>query len=113
MTQWLHIAASWLCDSLSIIGLNIRTIVNDIAINCTCLNSVLIIYVTIVLLILFIAATEFVTSINVSFNQSTYSVNESHGVLQPVLVLSESSSTDITVRVRDRSITATGKYTDI
>ena len=61
------------------------------------------------LVILFIAATEFATSLNVSFNQPTYSVNENDGVLQPVLVLSESSSTDITVQVRSTDKTATGE----
>ena len=68
----------------------------------------LIISVIIVLLILITVAAEIATSLNVSFDQSTYSVDENDGALHPVLVLSESSSTNITVRVRDRSITATG-----
>ena len=76
----------------------------------TVIQGILIVSVIIVLLILIAIAAEFATSLKVSFNQSTYSVNEKDGVLQPVLVLSESSSTDITVRVRDRSNTATGKY---
>ena len=45
----------------------------------------------------------------VSFSQSTYSVNENDGSAQPVLVLSNPSSTDITVRVRDNSNIATGE----
>ena len=45
----------------------------------------------------------------VSFNQSTYSVNEDDGPAQPVLVLSNPSSTDITVQVRSNDITATGE----
>ena len=45
----------------------------------------------------------------VHFSQSTYSVNEDDGVVQPVLVLSNPSSTDITVQVRDNSNTATGE----
>ena len=46
----------------------------------------------------------------VSFNQSTYSVNEDDGPAQPVLVLSNPSSTDITVQViSSDDITATGE----
>ena len=37
-----------------------------------------------------------------------YSVNENEGPVQPVLVLSNPSSTDITVQVTDREGTATG-----
>ncbi|XP_065912235.1 neural cell adhesion molecule 1-like [Dysidea avara] len=47
-------------------------------------------------------------TIIVSFNQSTYSVDEDDGPAQPVLVLSNPSSTDITVQVRSNDITATG-----
>ena len=49
----------------------------------------------------------------VSFNQSTYSVDEDDGPAQPVLVLSDPSSTDITVQVESNDITATGKWTNI
>jgi len=45
----------------------------------------------------------------VSFNQSTYSVNEDDGPAQPVLVLSNPSTTDITVQVSTSDGTATGK----
>ena len=48
------------------------------------------------------------TAITVSFSQSTYSVNEDDGPVQLVLV-SNPSSTDITVQVRDNSNTATGE----
>ena len=47
--------------------------------------------------------------ITVSFNQSTYSVDEDDGPVQPVLVLSNPSSTDITVQVRSNDITATSE----
>jgi len=63
----------------------------------------------IVLLILFIAATDFATSLTVSFSQSTYRINERDGLVQPVLVLSNSSSITIAVEVRDKSITATSE----
>ena len=43
------------------------------------------------------------------FNQSTYSVDEDDGPAQPVLVLSDPSSTNITVQVRDNAVTATSK----
>ena len=49
------------------------------------------------------------TAIAISFSQSTYSVDEDDGPAQPVLVLSNPSSTDITVQVRSNNITATGK----
>ena len=52
-----------------------------------------------VLLIFFITSTNHVTSLTVSFNESTYIVNKNDGLVQPVLVLNESSSTDITVQV--------------
>ena len=43
------------------------------------------------------------TDITVSFNQPSYIVNEDEGPAQPVLVLSNPSSTDITVVITDRS----------
>ena len=43
-----------------------------------------------------------------SFSQSTYSVNEDGGPAQPVLVLSNQSSIDIIVQLRDINITAMG-----
>ena len=46
------------------------------------------------------------------FSQSTYSVNEGAGVAQPVLVLSNPSSTDITVIVYGTNGTAFGEYTE-
>ena len=64
--------------------------------------------ITIVLLIIFTATTDFATSLNVSFSQSSYSVNEDDGVVQPVLVLSNSSSTNVTIQIESRNITATG-----
>jgi len=51
--------------------------------------------------------------ITVSFSQSTYSVDEDDGPAQPVLVLSNPSSTDITVQVRDTENTATSEWTNI
>jgi len=45
-------------------------------------------------------------AITISFNQSTYSVNEDDGPAQPVLVLSNPSSTNITVQVSDIQNTA-------
>ena len=47
--------------------------------------------------------------ISVTFSQSIYSFNEDDGPAQPVLVLSNPSSTDITVQVRDTQIIATGE----
>ena len=44
----------------------------------------------------------------ISFSQSMYSVNENEGPVQPVLVLSDPSSTDVTVQVTDGMGTATG-----
>ena len=45
----------------------------------------------------------------VKFNHSAYSINEDSGPLQPVLVLSNPSSTDITVEVFNTNISAIGK----
>ena len=47
------------------------------------------------------------------FSQSTYSVDEDDGPAQPVLVLSNPSATDITVRVTSTDGTATGEYCGI
>ena len=47
--------------------------------------------------------------ITVSFNQSVYSINEPDGPVQPVLVLSNPSSTDITVTVSNTGGSATGE----
>ena len=44
-----------------------------------------------------------------SFNESSYSVGESDGLLQPVLVLSNSSSSDITVYVFNADDSAYGE----
>ena len=51
------------------------------------------------------------TAISISFSQSSYSVNETVGSLQPVLVLSNPSSANITVIVLSDNDTATGKNT--
>ena len=44
------------------------------------------------------------------FNQSMYSVNEDAGPAQAVLVISNPSSTDITVQVTNTDGSATGEY---
>ena len=46
----------------------------------------------------------------VSFSQTFYSVSEDTGAVQPVLVLSNPSSTDITVEVMDANISAFGMF---
>ena len=43
-----------------------------------------------------------------SFNESAYTINENEGPVQPVIVLSNPSSTDVTVQVTDGGGTATG-----
>ena len=45
-----------------------------------------------------------------SFNHSTYIIDEDDGSIQPVLVLSNPSSTDITIQVVNEDSTATGEY---
>ena len=45
----------------------------------------------------------------VKFNQSIYNINENSGPVQPVLVLSNPSSTNVTVEVFNTNITALGK----
>ena len=47
------------------------------------------------------------------FSQSMYTVYESAGLARPVLVLSNPSSTDITVQVTNTDGTATGEYWSI
>ena len=62
------------------------------------------------LLILFITVLIFFLAVIVSFENTTYSVIESAGPAQPVLVLSNPSSTPITVRVFNTDGSATGEY---
>ena len=51
----------------------------------------------------FVAAT-------ISFDQSAYSIAEDGGLVQPVLVLNNPSSVDITIQVIDTATTAIGTY---
>ena len=51
----------------------------------------------------------FSVDITISFSQSVYSVNEPDGPSRPVLVLSNPSSTDITVTVFNTGGSATGE----
>ena len=48
--------------------------------------------------------------IAVKFSQSTYRVNEYNGSVQPMLVLSNPSSTNITINVSTANITAFGEF---
>jgi len=50
------------------------------------------------------------SAITIQFEQSTYIVDEDDGPVQPVLVLSNPSSTSIIVQVRDIESAATGEY---
>ena len=45
----------------------------------------------------------------VSFDQSMYSINENGGSVKPILVLSNPSSTDVTVQVTNERATETGE----
>ena len=53
---------------------------------------------------------DFNVAPTVSFEQQTYSVNESNGPVQVVLNLSNPSSTDITVNVSSTDVSTTGEY---
>jgi len=48
--------------------------------------------------------------ITVRFNQSMYNVDDDAGPARPTLVLSDPSSTDITVEVTNTDGSATGEY---
>jgi len=50
------------------------------------------------------------TETTINFNQSTYTVVEDNGPLQPVLILSNPSASDILVQVESFDINATGWY---
>jgi len=49
-------------------------------------------------------------AITVKFNQSIYSVDEDTGPARPTLILSNPSSTDITIQVTNTDGSATGEY---
>ena len=51
------------------------------------------------------------SGIVVSFEQMTYNIDEDNGPVQPVLVLSNPSSTTVTIEVLSMDESATGKYT--
>ena len=51
----------------------------------------------------------YITVIRVSFNESSYSVNEELETIQLTLLLSDPSSTDITVHIREIEYTAKSK----
>ena len=55
----------------------------------------------------------FVSLVLVMFSQATYSVNENAGPAQPVLVISNPPSTDITVQVTSTNGTAGGECCSI
>ena len=52
----------------------------------------------------------FVVAPTVSFSTATYRVGEDDGAVQSQLVLSNPSSTDITIQVSDTAVNATSKY---
>ena len=54
--------------------------------------------------------TYFYVAAVVSLNQLTYSVNEDNTLLQPTLILTNPSSTDITIEVLSANGSAFGKY---
>ena len=66
------------------------------------MNQMIMIYIYIYFLI-YIAPT-------VMFEQQIYSVDEDDGLAPPALILSNPSSTDITVQVFSTSVSATGEY---
>ena len=51
----------------------------------------------------------YLSAITITFSETTYNVDEDAGPAQPVLVLSNPSSTAFTVRVREQSGTATSE----
>ena len=53
---------------------------------------------------------HFIAAATVSFVQSTYSVNETDELVQVGMVLSDPSSTDITVQVASSDLKATSKH---
>ena len=58
-----------------------------------------------------LTTTHFIIAPTIYFNQSTYHRDEDDGPAQPVLVLSNPSSTDITISVFSTDGSATGKDT--
>ena len=56
---------------------------------------------------------DIVSTISVFFNATTYDVSENAGTVTLALVLTNPSSTDITVQVTDNEGTATSKNTNI
>ena len=58
---------------------------------------------------MFLCICHLFSDITVRFSKAMYSFNEETGPAQPALVLSNPSSTDITVQVRDTQNTATSE----
>lgn len=62
------------------------------------------------MIIFFTATTDFANSLNVSFDESTYSIDEDDEQVTPMLILSSESLKNITVYVKSQDDTAIGKY---
>ena len=62
------------------------------------------------MIIFFATTTDFVTSLNVSFDKSTYSSDEGDESVKAKIILSAESPDDITVHVKSEDDTATGEY---
>ena len=60
-------------------------------------------------MIFFTAATDSAISLNVSFNESKYSIDESDELVMVELVLSDVSTNDITIQIKSKVNTATSK----
>ena len=58
-----------------------------------------------------IAIIHYFIDIILRFNQTTYRINENDETVQPVLVLSNPSLTDITIQVTDSEVSATSNLT--
>ena len=52
-------------------------------------------------------------AVTISFNQSTYAINEHDETVSPVLILSNPLPTDINVQITDNEDTAKSKHDDI
>ena len=67
-------------------------------------------YVHIIIRCMYIFGNLYIGAVSVSFNQTSYRIVENVNVVQPVLVLSNPSSTDVTVTVSNTGGSATGEW---
>ena len=107
--QWSNYFLNYFCQSSN-------TEYLDQKVKLRYLNRTIVIYLIHYIVLMYLSATiytPYITAATISFEQQTYIIYESDELVQPVLVLSNPSSSVITVQVFSTDGSATGKLLTI